>query len=263
MARTSDHPHAGSGAHPVSQLTRVDTPVHGGIVIHALPGRVRLAGMKDLRDAAHAARVRSVLEHVHGVTRVEVDGNAHSCTVHFDTDVTNARSLVGLLKRHRILNQDVHWDEPELHHPDGRDKAIIGVLGFAITEVVDVLGGPVVPAAGMVLHVVGHSAPMHVLPDRIRIKVPELKAHPARLTEVEQHLLKLPGTHRFEYNRDTGSVTLHFAHNSVRPDQVLKVLRHFNCVPPAGHHHDPVKATLKEGAVELTTHLVEEVLNEL
>ena len=130
--------------------------------------------MAELREAARVKQVRGLLEPVQGVMRVEIDVFAHSLIIHFDTDVTNAHSLVTVLKRHKVLSGDVHWDEPELHHPNGREKAIVGVLGFAITEVIDVLGGPVVPAAGMVLHVVGHSAPMHVLPDRIRIKVPSL-----------------------------------------------------------------------------------------
>ena len=85
-----------------------------------------------------------------------------------------------------------------------------------------------------------------------------------RLSEVKKCLLKLHGVLRFEFNRDTGSVTLHFTSNSVHPEQVLKVLRSCQCIPQAAeHHHGEGREMLKEGAMELTTHFVEEVLHEL
>ena len=71
---------------------------------------------------------------------------------------------------------------------------------------------------------------LHEVPGRLRIKIPLLKRNPERATELRKLLRRVAGITSTSTSTVTGSVTINYDRDIVRPNSILNLLAHENYI---------------------------------
>ena len=71
---------------------------------------------------------------------------------------------------------------------------------------------------------------LHEVPGRLRIKIPLLKRNPERAMELRKLLRRVAGITSTSTSTVTGSVTINYDRDIVRPNSILNLLAHENYI---------------------------------
>ena len=71
---------------------------------------------------------------------------------------------------------------------------------------------------------------LHEVPGRLRIKIPLLKRNPERAAELRKLLRRVAGITSTSTSTVTGSVTINYDRDIVRPNSILNLLAHENYI---------------------------------
>ncbi|HTY22668.1 MAG TPA: hypothetical protein VMC85_06030 [Desulfomonilaceae bacterium] len=71
---------------------------------------------------------------------------------------------------------------------------------------------------------------LHAVPGRLRIKIPLLKRNPERAMELRKLLRRVAGITSTSTSTVTGSVTINYDRDIVRPNSILNLLAHENYI---------------------------------
>lgn len=217
--------------------------------MHVMSGRIRIKNAPEIRDPKTAALAEKELSSLFGVKSVKLNSKAGSILLRFDSRKVEPDALLEKIRKTESL-PSLRGDESQAKAPEsnGTLNSKSSKKKSAVQMAAELLG---VGAAESLRLFPGFSGASRgqQLPERIRLKLKELKRNPDLARKLEQVLPSLDEIRWAMARPLTGTLVVQFEAGKLATEKLLQTLKLEGCTSAGEESIEKIAAARKDSRV--------------